>query len=190
MNVDGLRTVASVERPERPVTRRPRAATGTEQHAFSRAVTDHHAQLARFAFRLCGDAALAEDVVAEAYAKVWPRWHRGRVDELVPYLRRAVVNEVYGRGRRRRVERQYQARTVEAPASGRFESGVGERDALATAIELLPLRQRVVVVLRIVDDLSEQDTADLLGIPAGTVKSRLSRALDTLRTQLEDDDDA
>lgn len=189
MNVDGLGSVASAERPPRPALRRV-TATGRDQHAFSRAVTDHHAELARFAFRLCGDAGLAEDVVAEAYAKVWPRWHRGRVDDLVPYLRRSVANEVYGRGRRRKREQLNAFRVVERPGTGQFEAGVGDRDALAAAIDRLPLRQRVVVVLRIVDDLSEQATADLLGVPAGTVKSRLSRALDSLRAQLEEDDDA
>jgi RNA polymerase sigma factor (sigma-70 family) len=88
------------------------------------------------------------------------------------------------------VERRHTLRAVEVPHTGQFESGIGERDALASALDGLPLRQRVVVVLRIVDDLSEQDTADLLGVPAGTVKSRLSRALDTLRQALKEDDDA
>ena len=65
---------------------------------------------------------------------------------------------------------------------------MGERDALAAALDRLPLRQRVVVVLRVVDDVSEQDAADLLGVPPGTVKSRLSHALDNLRRMLEDHD--
>ena len=161
---------------------------GTRHDQFARAVADHHADLARFAFRLCGDRALAEDAVAEAYAKVWARWRRGRVDDLMPYLRRAVVNEVYGRGRRRQVEQRYAARAGDRLPTGQFEAGVGDRDALAAALDRLPLRQRVVVVLRFVEDVSEQDAADLLGIPAGTVKSRLSRALDNLRRMLEDHD--
>lgn len=78
---------------------------GTMRHArvvddaFTPAVTSHRQALARFAFMLCGDAVHAEDVVAEAYARVWPRWRRGRVDDLLllPYLRRTVANEVYGR---------------------------------------------------------------------------------------------
>jgi RNA polymerase sigma-70 factor (sigma-E family) len=170
------------------MTRSLRLATETGQDAFSRAVTDHHVALARFAYQLCGDVTMAEDVVAEAYSRVWPRWRRGRVDDLVPYLRRAVVNEVYGRGRRRAVERRHAERAGDRPGTGQFEAHVGERDALAAALDRLPLRQRVVVVLRVVNDLSEQDTADLLGVPQGTVKSRLSRALDTLRRTLEDQD--
>ena len=55
------------------------------------------------------------------------------------------------------------------------------------ALARLSPQQRVVVVLRIVEDLSEEQTATLLGIPAGTVKSRLSRALAVLRATLEDD---
>ena len=170
------------------MTRSLPVAGDTRHDLFARAVTDHHADLARFAVRLCGDRGLAEDAVAEAYAKVWPRWHRGRVDDLLPYLRRAVVNEVYGRGRRRQVERRYAARAGDRLPTGQFEAGVGERDALAAALDRLPLRQRVVVVLRVVDDVSEQDAADLLGVPPGTVKSRLSRALDNLRRMLEDHD--
>src|SRR5215204_454230 len=67
--------------------------------------------------------------VAEAYAKVWPRWHRGNVDDLLPYLRRAVVNEVYSRGRRKLVEMRHAERPSARPRSGQFEAIVGDRDA-------------------------------------------------------------
>jgi RNA polymerase sigma-70 factor (sigma-E family) len=165
-----------------------RREAGRYQQVFAQAVADHHRHLARFAYRLCGDSAQAEDAVAEAYARVWPRWSRGRVDDLLPYLRRAVLNEVYGRGRRRQVERRHAGRATERQRSGQFEAYVGERDALAVALDRLPRQQRVVVVLRIVEDLSEEDTAAMLGVPAGTVKSRLHRALGALRTMLEGDD--
>jgi RNA polymerase sigma-70 factor (sigma-E family) len=165
-------------------------APETRHDAFSRAVAEHHDQLARFAFRLCGDTTQAEDAVAEAYARVWPKWRRGRVEELMPYLRTAVVNEVYGRGRRKQVERRHAGRSVERRDGGQFEAGVGERDALALALARLPLQQRVVVVLRVVEDLSPEETASVLGVPAGTVKSRLSRALTALRQLMEEGDDA
>jgi RNA polymerase sigma-70 factor (sigma-E family) len=186
MDVDAHLAVGSAERG---ATTPLRIRARPEPHAFDRAVDEHHARLARFAFRLCGDPVMAEDVVAEAYARVWPKWRRGGVDDLVPYLHKAVVNEVYGRGRRRRVELRASERTVERPPTGQFEAEVGERSALSAAIDRLPLTQRVVVVLRLVDDMSEQETADLLGVPTGTVKSRLSRALDALRATLEKDDD-
>jgi RNA polymerase sigma factor (sigma-70 family) len=68
------------------------------------------------------------------------------------------------------------------PVDGQFESRVADRAALWEALATLPYDQRVVVVLRVVEDLSEQQVADMVGIPVGTVKSRLSRGLATLRT--------
>jgi RNA polymerase sigma-70 factor (sigma-E family) len=155
--------------------------------AFTRAVASHRQALARFAFMLCGDAGQAEDVVAEAYARVWPQWRRGRVDDLLPYLRRTVANEVYQRHRRRVLERREAARPPDRRADDRFEVSVDDREVLWAALARLSRQQRVVVVLRIVEDLSEEQTAAMLGIPVGTVKSRLSRALAVLRATLEDD---
>ena len=152
--------------------------------AFSAAVADHHRELARFAFRLCGDRTVAEDVVAEAYARVWPHWRRGRVDALLPYLMRAVANEAFARHRRLRLEctrKPPPVSIVQRP----FENQVDEHDELWSALDRLPPQQRVVLVLRIVEDLSEEQTATMLGIPPGTVKSRLSRALGALRSIME-----
>jgi RNA polymerase sigma-70 factor (sigma-E family) len=161
-------------------TRPPRA----DRDAFSDAVADHHRELARFAFRLCGDRTLAEDVVAEAYARVWPHWRRGRVEVLLPYLVRTVANEAYARHRRRRLERAHEP--TERPAlAGSFEGQVDEHDELWAALDRLPPQQRVVLVLRVVEDLSEDETAAMLGVPRGTVKSRLARGLDALRAIVE-----
>jgi RNA polymerase sigma-70 factor (sigma-E family) len=186
----GLHTVHHGTVPVGRLRRDARAGQRVVSDGFTQAVADHHRDLARFAFRLCGDRDRAEDAVAEAYAKVWPRWHRGNVDELLPYLRRAVVNEVYSRGRRKLVEMRHAERPTARPRSGQFEALVGERDALAEALERLPVHQRVVVVLRVVEDLPPDEVADLLGVAPGTVKSRLSRALDALRDLLEDGNDA
>jgi RNA polymerase sigma-70 factor (sigma-E family) len=168
----------------RQVTARHPRATGD---AFSDAVADHHEELARFAFRLCGDRILGEDIVAEAYARVWPHWQRGRVAELVPYLMRAVANEAFTRHRRRRLER-----SKEPPppplVEGPFEARVDDHDELWSALGRLAPQQRVVLVLRIYEDLSEEQTASILGVPPGTVKSRLSRALGVLRSIVEGND--
>jgi RNA polymerase sigma-70 factor (sigma-E family) len=155
--------------------------------AFTRAVACDRQALARFAFTLCGDAGHAEDVVAEAFARVWPQWRRGRVEDLLPYLRRTVANEVYQRHRRRLLERREAARPPDRRAEGSFEPQVDDRDVLWAALARLSPQQRVVVVLRIVEDVSEEQTATMLGIPAGTVKSRLSRALAVLHAILEED---
>jgi len=60
----------------------------------------------------------------------------------------------------------------------------GVRDALWSAVSELPDRQRAVVVLRYYEQLSEQETAEALGVSVGTVKSQASRAIGTLRTHL------
>lgn len=159
---------------------------GATVDEFSEAVANHHEDLGRFAYALCRDAARAEDIVAEAYARVWPRWRRGRVEQLLPYLRTTVVNEVYRRHRRLKLERREASRPGPQPTEGAFENGVDDRDALWHALGRLQLNQRVVVVLRVVEDLSEAQTAAMLGLPTGTVKSRLSRALAELRSMLED----
>jgi RNA polymerase sigma-70 factor (sigma-E family) len=165
-----------------------RAATGQREvgdDAFSQAVAVHHRELARFAFRLCGDPVVAEDVVAESYAKVWPHWRRGRVDVLMPYLMRTVANEAFALHRRRRLERRKEPAPPESHPSTSFEDRVEEHDELWAALDLLNPEQRAVLVLRVVEDMSEEQTATMLGIPPGTVKSRLSRALRTLRSAVE-----
>jgi RNA polymerase sigma-70 factor (ECF subfamily) len=156
---------------------------------FADAVGRYHQALARFAYMLCGNASQAEDAVAEAYARVWRRWKKGRIDNLFGYLRRTVANEVYGRHRRRLLERREEQRPPERVSDGQFEAQVGEHDALWTALARLSPPLRVVVVLRIVEDLSEAETAAMLDLPAGTVKSRLSRGLAALRAEVDVDPD-
>jgi RNA polymerase sigma-70 factor (sigma-E family) len=168
--------------------RRLAVAENRSDDAFSTAVAELHGSLARFAYTLCGDTSRAEEVVAEAYAKVWPRWRRGQVEFLPAYLRRAVANEAYGRGRRRAVEERHAARAVPPGPDGTFEAQVDAHDALWQALGGLPDPQRVVVVLRVVEDLSVEETADMLGVAVGTVKSRLARGLASLRDILESSD--
>jgi RNA polymerase sigma-70 factor (sigma-E family) len=147
----------------------------------------HLEPLLRLAWLLCGDQHQAEDVVAEAFAKVYPQWQRGRVFEPYPYLRRAVVNEVTTRGRRHVLEsREERRRSGTGRGAGRLEEVVAERDAVVAALRRLPVRQRAVIVLRYYDDLTESDVADLLGMAVGTVKSHTARGLERLRTELEE----
>jgi RNA polymerase sigma-70 factor (sigma-E family) len=158
--------------------------------AFSAAVATHHRRLAGLAYLLCGDKTVAEDLVAEAYAKVWPKYRQQQVEDLGPYLRQSVVNLATGRLRRLRLERrETQRRTIdwriaEDRNTPSFESSVDERDELWQAIWRLPADQRAVIVLRLVEDMSEEATAKVLGTRPGTVKSRLARGLATLRTEL------
>jgi RNA polymerase sigma-70 factor (sigma-E family) len=147
----------------------------------------HLEPLLRFAWLLCGDRHQAEDAVAEAFARVFAHWRRGHVSEPYAYLRRAVLNEVTSRGRRRALEvREEWRRSGHGRADRALDDVVVERDAVVEALRQLPLRQRAVLVLRFYDDLAEREVADLLGLSVGTVKSHTARGLERLRTQLEE----
>lgn len=160
--------------------------------AFAREVAATRVELGRFAYLLVGSAAGADDLLAEAFARAWPHYKRGEIDNLPAYLRRSMANLANGRLRRLRLERrQLETRRIdwraprhESPESG-FERHVDTQDELWRAIWKLPTDQRVVIILRHAEDRSEEETAALLGISTGTVKSRLSRGLATLRAQLE-----
>jgi RNA polymerase sigma-70 factor (sigma-E family) len=157
----------------------------------------HGPRLTRIALLLTGDVHQADDVVAEAFARAWPRWRRGGIENEGAYLTRAVVNEVTSAGRRiaraARLDGRLQATahtaaTATGGVTGPSVDRESERIAMLAALRALPGRQRAVVVLRFYGDLTEAQTAELLGMRIGTVKSQTARALARLRTLLEEAD--
>jgi RNA polymerase sigma factor (sigma-70 family) len=142
----------------------------------------------------------AEDVVQEAFVKAYRHLHRFRLDgEFRPWLLRIVVNETKNlhRSRRRRdgmVLRLGAVSARELTGSGpepEPEAVVRERDAeLLTAVRKLPGKDQQVLACRYFLDLGEAETAQLLGWPRGSVKSRTARALGRLRTALSERADA
>ena len=162
------------------------AARG-EDASFAAVFNEHHRRALRLAYLLTGDHHQAEDVVAEAMTKVYVQWRKGRVDDVGPYLRRAVANQANSGLRRRYLERREASRRTGDDRGGRrVDDDAADRDAVWQAIQQLPDRQRQVVVLRYYEDLSEADTAEALGISTGTVKSSLSRGLAKLEELLAD----
>jgi RNA polymerase sigma-70 factor (sigma-E family) len=143
--------------------------------------------LVRLSFALCGDRGKAEDATQEALTGVYLRW--GRLDDPLPYARRAVVNATNDQwrrlGRRERKERAAAAAPPESPAL--LDDVVADRDRLVRALLRLSYGQRAVIVLRYWHQLSEQETAAVLGNSAGTIKSQTSRALARLREVLVSD---
>lgn len=163
------------------------ATVDRDGEGFADLVAQHHDRLARLAYVLCGNREEAEDAVAEAYAKVWPRYRAGTLRDPLSYLRTAVVNQVRG-GLRRRVlqRREEQRQRVDWRDGVSAERAIDDRDAVVAALGRLPIEQRTVLVLRFYEDMGEQDTATMLGVPVGTVKSRCSRAIAALRATLDE----
>ena len=143
----------------------------------------HEGRARRVAYLLTGDKELAEDLAQEAFVRVASRLTLLRKPESFEiYLRQTVINLCRGHWRRKRSERRYLAtESHEAADQASAESDLGERDELWRALQLLPHRQRVALVLRFYEDMSEQQTADVMSCPVGTVKSLVSRGLKTLR---------
>lgn len=154
--------------------------------AFERFVAEHGDRLLHTAYGLCGDWQHAEDLVQHALSAVARRWS---VIESNPvgYAYRCVVRSNIDRWRAlsRRPEVLLDPRDF--AALGPAVSDARDDGAVLAALRTLPPRQRAIVVLRYLQDLSEADTADALGISIGAVKSGASRALARLRhTTLEE----
>jgi RNA polymerase sigma-70 factor (sigma-E family) len=144
---------------------------------------EHAPDAARLAYLLTGDRALAEDLVHEAFVRLFGRFRDLRnPDAFRAYLRTTVVNQARSHFRRRRVERAYVERGGRAPDVAPADPG--GRDELWEALRRLQPRQRAAIVLRYYEDLTEAQTAEILGCAVGTVKSLVSRGLDRLRTEI------
>ncbi|MCW2783557.1 MAG: sigma-70 region 4 domain protein, partial [Marmoricola sp.] len=133
--------------------------------------------LIRTAYLLCGDAHLAEDLVQGALIKAVGHWKRIG-DNPEPWLRKVMVNDHISRWRRHRGREQLTDRLPDRAGA------TSDRDSdlsLAAALATLAPRQRAVVVLRYYEDLTEVETAKVLGVTVGTVKSQHSDAIDRLR---------
>lgn len=146
----------------------------------------HAPDALRLAYLLTGDRGLAEDLTQDAFIKVLGRFHdlRNR-DAFWWYLRRTIVNLANSHFRHRRVERAWLER--QSPPGHASQPDVVERERLREALGTLRPQQRAALVLRYFEDLSEADTAAILGVAAGTVKSMVSRGMDKLREELSRD---
>ena len=136
--------------------------------------------LQRFGYLLTSDWALAEDLVQTALSRAYPRWSRIRGDAPEAYVRKVMVNR-WSSWWRRRWRGEVPAASLPDIAAADAYAAIDRRQAVTSALAGLPQRQRIVLVLRYHEDLSEQQVAELLGISVGTVKSQTSKALARLR---------
>ncbi|MFE2427815.1 SigE family RNA polymerase sigma factor [Streptomyces sp. NPDC059373] len=138
--------------------------------------------LLRTARLLTGDPHTAEDLVQAALVRVYLHWSRAATwASPHTYARKVVVN-LFATWRRRRWHTEVPQGEPESSADGYDMAGRADaRLELAGALAALPRAQRSVLVLRCYEDLSVEETAELLGCSPGTVKSRTNRALERLR---------
>ena len=144
----------------------------------------HYRSLRGLAFVMLGDAARAEEIVAEAYLKAFSLWGRVRLMEHPhAYLRQIVVNLCRAKFRREKVELRVNA-LVHRSDTAEWAPGSEIRMDLWAAVRKLPDRQRACVVLRYLEDMTEAEIADTLECSVGTVKSQLFKARAKLEREL------
>lgn len=143
---------------------------------FDEFVAARSRALLRTSYLLTHDHSLAEDLLQTALTKAWFAWRRIDGDP-EPYVRRILVN-TYATWWRRKWNGERPTEQLPDHPMGVTEA---EPTDLWTAMARLPRRQRAVVVLRYFEDLTETQTAELLGCSVGTVKSQTSKALAKLR---------
>jgi len=130
------------------------------------------ARLVRHAYALTGDMAEAQDIAQEAFARAWQRWSVVRdCDSPEAWVRRVATNLAASRWRRIRVARA----AAGNPATAHAPEVSTDTVALVSGLRTLPERQRTVLVLHYMCDLTVDQIAAELGCPAGSVKSWLSR---------------
>ncbi len=160
---------------------------GRRDAEFTAYLEARQPSLLRTAYLLTGDRHQAEDVLQTSLAKLYLAWDkvndRASVDA---YVRRIMVNENNSLWRRAWKRKEHATEVLpESPHVDAYDEG--RSAALWEVVTSLPPKARAVVVLRYYEQLSEAETADVLGISVGTVKSQCSRAIAALRERVPAD---
>ena len=149
---------------------------------------EHAPAALRFAFYLSGYREQARDLVQDAFVRVAGRFsYLRRPDVFETYLRRTIFNLHTSRLRRLRLERAYLAREGWRPTPSADQTDPAERDDVWHAILRLPARQRAAIVLRFYEDLSERESAEIVGCSVGALNQLVVRATATLRNHFGKD---
>lgn len=142
-------------------------------------------RLLRAAYLVCGDAHRAEDLLQHAFEKLALRWETVQYGQPDAYVRRILYRDAVSSWRRTRREflTEVPPEPDAAARGGRegLDEGISDRVDLQAALSRLTPKQRAVLVLRFFEDRSEADTAQVLGVSVGTVKSQTHVALANLR---------
>ncbi|MEV0131111.1 SigE family RNA polymerase sigma factor [Dactylosporangium sp. NPDC050688] len=149
-----------------------------EFHAF---VAERLDRWRRSAYLLCGDWHLADDLVSQALVKLHRSWSKVRSADNVDAYAQKVLTRCWLTERGRRWRHLEQTHSDPPPRSYLPDDRVVDRLPLADLLRSLGPRQRAVLILRFYLDHSVEETAEILGVSPGTVKSQSARALEQLR---------
>lgn len=152
-----------------------------EQWAHARS-----AALARSAYLLTGDLHLAEDLLQETLTRVAQHWRRVRRQGTPDAYARRVMHNLAVDAWRRRKARPREVLGARAPEPPHHDADADRRVVLRDALSRLTRRQRAVLSLRFYEDLTEVETAAVLGCSVSTVKSTAREALARLRAAAPD----
>ena len=159
----------------------------SQRSDFESWVSAREGSLQRLALLLTGSPHQAQDLTQTTLAKLYLAWDRlSDRNQIDACARRILVNEhrsTWRRAWRRREVSSENPPEVGVPAHEHDDSAA----AVWAIVKALPPRQRAVIVLRYYEQLTEPETAAILGISIGTVKSQASRAIASLRTALPED---
>jgi len=160
------------------------SAQAAKEAAYQAFFEQHHADLARLAYLITGDAHVAADLAADALVEIWRHWRRvTSADNPLGYARGVLTNLARGWLRRERRERLGLLRSRFRNEEFHGPDVPAVLDVRA-ALDRLPLRRRECVVLRYAFDVPEKEVAAILGISVGAVKSHTSRGADQLAAML------
>jgi RNA polymerase sigma-70 factor (sigma-E family) len=153
---------------------------------FAMFVRQHSTALLRAAYLLTGDRSAAEELLQDTLVRLYPQW--GRVSEAdVPlaYVRRSLTNNFLNSRRRRSSSDLLFADPPERGYEPDLAGRISDRDLVRDLLDQLGPKQRAVVVLRFFHDLSDVEIATEVGCRQGTVRSIVSRSLQSLRIETE-----
>ncbi|MFD0639273.1 SigE family RNA polymerase sigma factor [Catenulispora yoronensis] len=183
---DGVRTRSAITGVDRDV-RLNKGSRGTDRpdhrEEFREFAVASQSHLRRSAYLLCGDWHFAEDLVQIAFDRIYRHWHRVRAADNPHAYASRVVFRCYLDSRKKHLDMVPVAHLPEPAARG---DSTDTRLTVLEALARLPPRTRAVVVLRYWEDMSVEQTAEILDLAPGSVKSMASRGLGLLRVRLAD----
>ena len=156
---------------------------GTAHARLAELYNQHSASALRLAYLMTGDPTAAEDLVQETFARMFARFQdRKAPHDVEAYLRRSIVNLSHDRHRRRKTFRTFLARRITS-ATLEVPPDIEGRLVMRSRLQRLPHRQRVALVLRYYEDLSEAQAAEILNCSVQALKQLVQRGLRALRDQ-------